>query len=281
MTETWQPYAGLAAILATKHGKESTIGPVLASVGLRVETVAVETDRFGTFAGDVPRPGTPDEVVVAKARAGMAAADRTLGLASEGAFFGHPDAPFLTVQAEAVALVDDDRGSVVFGRAQSPATWASAHVVTDQERLLRWCRTIGFPDQHLVVRLEAPDRRSSDHITGVDSLRTLQCAVEAFETRGRVLVEPDLRADRCPLRRPIIAAAAAALAEKLCRRCPRCGVPGFGEVAVSSGRPCGWCHGPTLEVGVRTDGCPASCGHVVERVVPGLADPGSCPRCNP
>ena len=277
-----QPYAGMTAVLATKHGKESTIGPVLASVGLSVERVAIETDHFGTFVGDVPRPGTPDEVVVAKARAGMAATDESLGLASEGSFFGHPDAPFLTVQAEAIALVDDDRGSVVFGRAQHPAAWATAHAVTDRERLLKWCRTIGFPDQHLVVRLD-PGSPSSDAepVTGVDSLQALDLAVAAFERRGRVLVEPDLRADRCPLRRPVIAAAAAALAEKLGRRGPRGGVPGFGEVAVSAGRPCEWGHGPTLEVASRTEACAAACGCVVERVVPGSADPGSCPRCNP
>lgn len=55
------PSLGLPVALATKHGKEAAIGPALAaSPGLRVVVAAeVDTDRLGTFTGEVERLGPP------------------------------------------------------------------------------------------------------------------------------------------------------------------------------------------------------------------------------
>lgn len=90
----------------------------------------------------------------------------------------------------------------------------------------------------------------------------------------------DLRAHRCPQRRPNIAAAAADLAERLGRRCPRCQAPGVGPRRSEPGRPCAWCAGPTLDVLARISGC-ARCDWEERRVTEGPADPGTCARCNP
>lgn len=90
----------------------------------------------------------------------------------------------------------------------------------------------------------------------------------------------DLRAHRCPPRRPNIAAAAADLAERLRHRCPDCDAPGVGPVRREPGRPCGWCGGPTLELLALVQGC-VRCDWEERRVTEGAADPGACPRCNP
>ena len=44
--------------LGTMHGKEAVIAPPLAALGVTVVLAEVETDRFGTFSGDVPRAGS-------------------------------------------------------------------------------------------------------------------------------------------------------------------------------------------------------------------------------
>ena len=49
-----------------------------------VQGVDADTDVLGTFTGDVPRPGSPFETAVAKARIGMGLTGCSLGLASEG-----------------------------------------------------------------------------------------------------------------------------------------------------------------------------------------------------
>jgi hypothetical protein len=78
--------------LRPKHGKEAAIGPALAaSPGLRVVVAAeVDTDRLGTFTGEVERPGPPRETALMKARLGQRATGLPRALASEGAFGAHP-----------------------------------------------------------------------------------------------------------------------------------------------------------------------------------------------
>lgn len=90
----------------------------------------------------------------------------------------------------------------------------------------------------------------------------------------------DLRAHRCPPRRPNIAAAAADLAGRLWRRCADCDAPGVGPVRSEPGRPCGWCGGPTVELLAVVHGC-VRCDREERVVNEGAADPGACPRCNP
>jgi hypothetical protein len=60
---TWDRYvpslAGASAVVATMHGKERVIGPVLAhTFGLSVVVPdGLDTDRFGTFTREVARVG--------------------------------------------------------------------------------------------------------------------------------------------------------------------------------------------------------------------------------
>ncbi len=66
-------YAGQRCVLATMHGKETAIAPVLLGrLGLVVTTAPnIDTDALGTFTGEIPRAGTIREAAVAKARLGM------------------------------------------------------------------------------------------------------------------------------------------------------------------------------------------------------------------
>ena len=69
------PFRGRLAVLATMHRKEQAIAPVLEeALGLQVEVPpGLDTDRFGTFTREVPRPGTQLATARLKAQAALAA----------------------------------------------------------------------------------------------------------------------------------------------------------------------------------------------------------------
>jgi hypothetical protein len=278
-------YAGRRAALATRHGKWGQVAPPLAGVGLEVVVADVDTDAFGTFAGEVPRLGTPREVVERKARAAVAASGLDAGLASEGSFGPHPAVPLLTADLELVALVDDRHGVVVVGEALGVGTAAASVVLAPgpglAEELAAFAGRVGFPRQALVARpADGSPRPVAKGLASLDDLTAQVLAAAGASADGRARVETDLRADRCPSRRPVIARAAARLAERLARRCPECAVPGYGTDRTEPGLPCAACAAPTEAAGWRVEGCPA-CGHRRRLRAEGHADPATCPECNP
>lgn len=240
--------------------------------------VALDTDAFGTFTGDVPRHGTPGEVVRAKARAAAAAGATPLGLASEGTFRPHPHAP-LTIDTELVAVVDVGTGWTVTGVASAPAAWAvSVRLGPLDDVADRLGRLVPWPPV-AVVRDESGAAPPLKDLTGGAEVAG---AVRAMRAAGvtTVVVETDLRADRCPPRGPVIAAAAEDLARRLATTCDHCGLAGVGVERHLPGLPCDWCGGPTSEPRGHVEACP-SCGSRREVLSGGTADPARCPRCNP
>lgn len=275
------PYLGQVAALATKHGKREQLAPALSRCGLDIVVADVDTDAFGTFTGDVPRRGTPLEVAVRKARAGMAVSASALGLASEGSFGPHPAIPLLVADVELVVLVDDLHGMVVAEQVTSLDTVARTQRVAPGEDTSLLRDQVGFPAQALVCR---PADGSVDHITkGITDTARLERAVlraARASSDGHAVIETDLRADRCPTRRGVIAQAAERLAERLASRCPACEVPGFGEQSPEPGLPCALCAAPTRAPTALSLTCPG-CGHRERHHFTGVADPATCERCNP
>lgn len=276
-------YEGATAVLATRHGKESVIAPPLLAPGVRLEVAAVDTDRLGTFSGEVPRPAPPVETAVMKARLGMGATGQRRGIASEGSFRPHPDAPWFVVDHEIVVLVDDVIGIVVVGRATAPATIAASFTATPGEDLARRLEQADLGGHAVIVR---PNAGALDHVRkGLVDPRAVAAAVTsaaAASDDGIARVETDFRAHLCPSRRLVIAAAAADLATRLGAACPACGVPGWGAADVVVGVPCRWCGQEVAKVRALVEAC-VSCPSTVERPLEGVdaADPGECPRCNP
>ena len=282
--ERRHPYSQRTAVLATMHDKGRLIAPALrTTIGLEVRDVAVDTDQLGTFSGDVARTGTPWETAVAKARLGMHATGSRLGLASEGSIGPPPGFPFGVVTVELVVLVDEELDIVV---GESSVGYdlitLTANVLPgdDIEALLE---RGGFPEHGMIVRPAtgpATPLQKGIHERKVldDAIR--ECAIASPD--GRAHVETDLRAHHCPSRRPIIAAAAQRLGERLATCCPTCATPGWGIVRVELGVPCQLCgravHLPNADV----YGCVAcEVGQTVHRPISDGADPGRCQWCNP
>ena len=272
-----------AAVLATRHGKLDLIAPALATVGLSVRAVDVDTDALGTFSGEVPRTGSPRDVAVAKARLGMRAAGVPLGVASEGSVGPSPVVPLAVADVELVVLVDDVRGLVVVGRHVSHDLRIVGEDVASGAPLDDLVRRAGLPDHRVIVRpAVGPPDPVVKAVADLDALAAAVARCAAASPDGRARVETDLRAHLCPSRRPAIAAAAADLAARLAATCPACSSPGWGIEGTGPGRPCAACGTPTAVPRADLEAC-VVCPERRERprVDAGPVDPARCERCNP
>lgn len=281
------PYTGGRVALATMHGKGWALARPF-RVGLGAEIVVppgLDTDRFGTFTGEIPREGSPREVALRKARLGMALAGLPLGLASEGSFGPHPAVPFVAADRELLLFVDDERGIVVAEEELTTATnYAHARLVTPNVPPAFLAR-VGFPAHALIVRPSAPEGAGAIHkgLTTLPALHEAIAGCRAASADGQALVETDMRADRNPTRMRVIRRLAVRLVRRLCARCPACDAPGWGVVGALPGLPCGWCGLPTDLARGEIVGC-ARCDRCRERPrSDGLtvAEPGDCAHCNP
>jgi hypothetical protein len=126
MQQTATPLAlRTRAVLATMHGKERVIAPILSQeLGIQVAVAeGVDTDTFGTFTRDIGRTGNQRETALRKARAGLAADPLAgIGIASEGSFFAHPHVPFVPVAREIVLFLDRHGGLELVGQDESVET---------------------------------------------------------------------------------------------------------------------------------------------------------------
>lgn len=282
------PYAGRRAALATMHGKEEAIAPVLRDrLGLVVETVPdLDTDMLGTFTGEIPRAGTIREAAIAKARLGMTASGMPIGVSSEGSYGPHPHFPFMAGGVELMVLVDDIRGIVVSEHLIEDAPVYDHAFATGDDDLSSFLDRIGFPAHALIVKPAEADSGDAPIHKGLRSRDDLGRAIAKCAARSRdkrALVQTDMRAHMNPTRMASLFRLALALAERLQTPCPACDMPGFGLVDIETGLPCEWCGGPSIMVRHQIFGCVA-CEHREMRPrADGRthADAGQCPDCNP
>lgn len=287
------PYAGLSVSLATRHGKERAIArPFHAALGWRLRLAEdFDTDRLGTFCGEVPRPAGPEETCHRKALQGLESTGLPLGLASEGSFGPHPLVPLLPVGWEWMTFVDREADLVICESLPATRTnWShrlmpAGTPITD---LSEWLQRIGFPSHAVLVRPHQPTAGSGAGPVerGLQDPSRLRAALEAAANAsadGRALLETDMRAHMNPTRMALIRRLAFRLARRICSTCPACKAPGWGRIDTIGGLPCAWCGAPTEHTLRQVFGC-AVCSHREEHPRPDgrrNADPEHCPRCNP
>jgi hypothetical protein len=162
----------------------------------------LDTDRFGAFSGEITRPGTMDEVLEAKARAGMAASRLSIGIASEGSYGPHPQIPFITSGLEKLILIDSDTDLVVIEERFDPTPVSQAWVVCSGSEVKSRLAGIGFPEQGLIVKPQ-----DAEDLTllkkGIIDVASLENAVDeliAHSPAGRAIIETEMRAHLNPRR---------------------------------------------------------------------------------
>ena len=280
-------YQGREAVCATRHRKERIIGPHMAALGLRMRVpLDLDTDALGTFSGEVPRLGSPYEVVLRKARLGMVSTGLPLGLANEGSFGPHPAVPFVAGDHEILAFVDDELGIQVAEELFSPETNFAHRVVAGIEDCRDFLRLARFPAHGLIVRPNAGSQPGPLLLKGITVWQDLADAVvrcAQASSDGLAHVETDMRAHMNPTRQRVIGILAERLARRLAARCPSCGTPGWGLVDVVKGLRCEVCDGATDWVREEIHGCPRC---QFRRNLPRsdgrrVASAANCPWCNP
>jgi hypothetical protein len=278
------PYAQQTVAFLTQHGKEALIGPMLGqSLGCQVvRAEGFDTDRLGTFSGEVPRPDSQVQTARRKARIGMDLLGTPLGLASEGAFVPDPFGGLLPWNIEVLVWIDDGRGLEVTAIAQGPARSLQRRV-TRVDELLQWAGEAGFPEHHAMLRPEGVRQAAvRKGLHDVDALVSAFGACKAESPKGWVLAENDLRAFCNPTRQRMIVRAAEDLIQQLQSTCPACQRPGYWVKEKVAGLPCRACGLPTRlprELIWRCDGCRHQASEPAGKAT--HADASRCDHCNP
>lgn len=289
-------------LLTTKHSKERALAlPMKAGLGMTTKTfTSIDTDKLGTFTGEIPRSCSMKETAIRKARLGMKAAGCSLGIATEASFGPHPMAFFLSGTEEVIAFVDDELNLEVTERLFSVET-NFGHLATDTAaEIEEFLERVKFPSHGLIVRpnlmaqsllhkasrLLNGELRSSRIFKGITSFDKLkECISESRRVSedGKALIETDMRAHMNPTRMRVIRKLAIQLVRRLRQSCPHCTCPGWGFSDIIKGLPCSRCKIPTNLAKLEVYSC-QKCGH--EDSLPrrdGLeaAPPGNCNFCNP
>ena len=274
-------FANRTAVLATMHGKEQVIAPLLAELGITVILPPeFDTDRFGTFSREVKRAGNQLEAARIKATEAMQLTGCSLAIASEGAFGPHPALPYLPCNRELVLLIDHEQSREppleILGEAVSTTTNFAQAQVSSLAEALEFAQTAAFPEHGLMLRL------AEQWIKGITTEAELIRIVEsALVSSPSVTLETDMRACYNPKRMQVIRQATENLVQKIRQTCPHCGWPGFDIRERQSGLPCAWCGQPTELTQAVIYGCHRCDHQQVESSAASQADPAYCAYCNP
>lgn len=279
-------FAHRVAVLATMHGKEAAIAPLL-QAELNLKTIVpadFNTDAFGTFTREIKRTGDQLTAARFKAEAAMQLVGETLGLASEGSFGPHPAIPYLPCNRELVILLDATHDLEIVGYDFSTDTNYRQQVVNSLEAALAFAQQIGFPSHGLVAMPTADSPEPAAIVKGIVTESELREAVTPWlQRQGSVYLETDMRAMLNPTRMQAIARATQDLIRKLRSHCPQCDAPGFDVSDRKPGLPCGLCYTPTDLTLATVYRC-QKCSFTQDRLYPDgieLADPAQCAYCNP
>jgi hypothetical protein len=286
MAEVTSPYHGELIALGTMHAKEHAIAkPFRRHLAAEIRVPAgIDTDRFGTFTGEVPRAGTMADAAYAKALAAMSATGLPYAIGSEGSFGPHRNMPLIPVAIELLLFVDWRRSIRVRESIRTSRTNFDSIVCRPGEDVGAFLRAVCFP-RHGVIVAPSETPNSGLAFKGITDHAVLADAVAQASrqsTDGKARITTDMRAHFNPTRMGVIRRLARRLSSRLATLCPACRMPGFGESDFERGLPCGWCGEPTPVPIARIRRCIA-CAYTLRMPINegSVADPGQCPHCNP
>lgn len=271
-------------LIATRHGKENVIAPLLeASLGVKCFTSdEVDSDIFGTFTGEVARPDNPVETLRRKCMYFMKKCGADLAVASEGSFGPHPNLLMLPADEEWVIFIDNKNGLEIISRTISTSTNFSGAYVDTFDALIQFASAVSFPSHALILR----DKQAGNKeiIKGISDPNELSLYFEQMKkSYGRVFVETDMRAMYNPTRMHLIAEATEQLIQKILNVCPACATPGYDVDRAETGLPCAICGLPTRSVLQLHYVC-KKCYYQSTVLYPNQKvkeDPMYCDHCNP
>ncbi len=265
--------------VATMHGKESQIIQGFKDLlDWEIVAVDIDTDSFGTFAGEIPRTLGPKETARAKCLAGLEASGLSRMIASEGTFSPHPMMPLITLNTELLFYIDEENNLELSQVYSTTEVVALRETITQETDLEKLAKSADLPNHALILRSDAEPLR-----VFAKGIRTLEELKESTprELDSKLIVETDFRAMVNPSRQQSIVKCAKLLAEKLSSNCPGCQSIGWGLVDYERGLPCGDCGSrANREISAELLGCP-KCDFREKRLIEGFASAANCDFCNP
>ncbi len=274
-------FEGRRLLIATKHGKERVIAPVLEQA-LGVICVVpsdYDTDQFGTFTGEIKRLVDPLETARKKCKAAMSKYGFDLAIASEGSFGPHPTIGFLPCNEELLLLIDQRNSLEITERELSTETNMDCANITTEDELHAFTRSCGFPEHGVVLSIPG----TGEITKGIDTLQKLTRTFQRYKkTADKVLIETDMRAMHNPTRMKVIEKAVIKLSERILNHCPECYSPGFGISEAIPGLPCEMCNLPTKSTLAYRYSC-LRCDHTLQlpKSDKKKEDAAFCDYCNP
>lgn len=275
-------YKDKFVLLASKHRKEQVIEPVFREkLGCNVCVEDIDTDQFGTFTGEIPRPLSAYETCILKAKHAANIKKYNLSIASEGTFGSHPSNPFIPQAHEIMVFVDLDNDWVIEEQLFTTTTNYKMMTIHQDTILDSFLESVHFPSHALT--LQSGDRQYILE-KGIDNHDKLKASlVVGFKKYNELFLATDMRAMMNPTRMQTLANLAKKLAIRINRSCPRCGTPGFGFKSVSGHLPCSLCGDETRMYRYEDWGC-IRCDYQDKRSRTDqliVADPTYCDYCNP
>jgi hypothetical protein len=267
--------------MPTKHDKAKLVSTYFNDIlAMQVQEVAVDTDVFGTFTGEIERIGTPLETAIKKARAGIAMAGNPFAIASEGSIGPDPILGFVNANIETIVFVDDELDIQVHETIKSNEIIAFT-TTTQKMELGKFLKKTDFPNHALIVK-------PHHGVGAIKGIRTLQELEEAIlkskdaSSDGEAIIESDLRAMSSPSRQKNISTVALKLVQRLSVTCPDCQTPGWGRQGFVRGVECSGC-GELSEDAIKQEvlGCFKCEYSALGAVINLILDPGRCMSCNP
>jgi hypothetical protein len=277
-------FSGRTAVIATMHGKEKVIAPILErALGVTCITPSgFDTDTFGTFSGEIARKDSPMQTLRAKALAALAHSGETMAVASEDSFGPHPSYVFVPGNEEMVLLMDLRNNIEIRGWYLTERTNYSQKKINELNDLEEFKKEIGYPAHGIILKTEdaVPTKKVWKDISTAMELTELVCSL--LEKGSTVSAETDMRAMQNPTRMNAIEKAVVDLVKNCKSHCPECNAPGFVIVAAIPGLRCQQCNFPTESTKAFVHNC-KKCHYTVERVKKGVdyEEPMFCGFCNP
>lgn len=286
-------YSGSCIILTTKHAKSIAIAqPFLETLGATIIEYIVDTDKLGTFSGEIEREGNMLECARRKCEWSLNKLDNNqldnnfnFAIASEGSFGPHPFIPFVPCDREILYFIDRKRDFHLHLSHISEKTNYRIELVKSLDALHQFAQRALFPSHALIMR---PNSRETKNpiFKGLFTWQALEDAFKEcikYSKEGLVCLETDMRAQFNPSRMHVIGELATMLSNRLKINCPKCNNPGWGKVRYEKGLICKYCGGETELVKSEIFGC-VKCAYEENRERSDgkkEADPGSCQYCNP
>jgi hypothetical protein len=277
-------FEGRTLLIATKHGKEKVIAPIVEKE-LKVKCIVnqkYDTDELGTFSGEIDRKEDVFSTLKNKCLRAMEANNCDLAIASEGSFGAHPSMYFIPGNEEYLMLIDLKNNIEITAKELSVSTNFNAKYVENENELLEFAKDVHFPSHGLILKSGEKDF-TMVHKGIIHQTELVHKYNEIAQKYKKVYVETDMRAHFNPTRMEVIKNTCLKLVEKVKNKCPNCATPGFDIKQINRGLPCNLCNTPTRSTLSVLYIC-CKCNYNKEVLFPNNKkneDPMFCDHCNP